>query len=119
MHRIDTKNYVTDEQGRRLFTDGDPHKPAEEVSTWIDADWCNGLQESICRFIESKGIQLTKGDYQSLTEAIDKSIEQALTKRLEIYRNTINGIRDHIRDSSKPLPGEIRSENDGEDTNAA
>ena len=78
MHRIDTKNYVTDEQGRRLFTDGDPHKPAEEVSTWIDADWLNAVQEEICRFIESQGVELKKGDYTGIEEAIGKMIEDKL-----------------------------------------
>lgn len=79
MHRIDTKNYVTDEQGRRLFTDGDPHKPAEEVSTRIDASWLNAVQEEICRFLESQKVELKEGDYSGVEQAVEKMIENKLT----------------------------------------
>ena len=93
MHRIDTKNYVTDEQGRRLFTDGDPHKPAEEVSTWIDANWLNAVQEELCGFIEEH-VELSHGNNTGLARAIEKVIEDKLAplkKQIDLIWEEIAG----------------------------
>lgn len=68
MHRIDTKGAAAGGQ----FQDGNPF--AEIASTVVDAAWLNAVQENVARFIESRGLTLTKGDHDQLTEAIEAAI---------------------------------------------
>lgn len=52
-----------------FFTDGDPSTATP--STIVPADWLNSFQEELCRFVESAGVDLVKGDYEQLRLAID------------------------------------------------
>ncbi|MCB9229797.1 MAG: phage tail protein [Deltaproteobacteria bacterium] len=78
MHRIDSKNVLTDEQGRNLFTGGNPHKPEKDEATWLSADWLNAVQEELCSFIESQGLELSKDNHNGLGLAVQKAVQNAL-----------------------------------------
>jgi phage-related tail fiber protein len=64
MHRIDTNGAT--ETG--LFQMGNP--AIGQQATLVDADWANGVQESLCQAIEAAGITLVKGDHLQLLAAI-------------------------------------------------
>ena len=77
VHRIDTATSVADVNGpgRRGFIKG--NSTTSTPSTRLSADWCNDLQENICRVVEAAGIELVKGDYGQLTAAIQALINNA------------------------------------------
>ena len=94
MHKIDTKNATSE----GLFTDGDPHKPEEEVATYLDASWLNAVQEEICSVITANKIELKKGDNTQLGAAISKAIDHKLDLYQPIQDNAteIKKIKDMI-----------------------
>lgn len=98
---------VHEERKIRMFTDGDSHSEPDKDATLINSEFLNGIQEELCRFIESQGIELAADNYTGLERALEKYISDAVSARLEIYRTTINSIRDHVLDPLKPLPGII------------
>lgn len=98
MHRIDTQNATSD----GLFTDGDPHKPEEEVATYLDSAWLNAVQEEICKVITENEIELKKGENHQLGQAISKAIES----KLEPYKIALNKLLSVVK-------REIEREGDG------
>ena len=56
----------------RMFTDGDAHSEPDKPATVINSKFLNGIQEELCRFIESQEIELNPEDFTCLTRAIDK-----------------------------------------------
>lgn len=74
-HRIDTATSGADVNGPGLrgFIKGS--STTSTPATRFSADWCNDLQENLCRAIEAAGIELVKGDYGQLTAAIIKMID--------------------------------------------
>ena len=98
MHRIDTQNATSD----GLFTDGDPHKPEEEVATYLDSAWLNAVQEEICKVITENEIELKKGENYQLGQAISKAIES----KLEPYKIALNKLLSVVK-------REIEREGDG------
>lgn len=73
MHRIDTQGSI---EGK--FTDGDATRPEVQEATVIDSSWLNGIQETICKVIESKGGKLQKGNYDLLLKAIQAIVENSI-----------------------------------------
>jgi hypothetical protein len=63
MHRIDTNGAVTG-----LFQEGNP--AIGQQATRLGAAWLNDMQENIAKVIEDAGIELVKGDYDQLRDAI-------------------------------------------------
>jgi hypothetical protein len=64
MHRTDAPGFAPG----NVFTEGDPQLgvPFSHVS----ADWLNDVQENLCQAIEGSGLNLSKGNYGQLLEAI-------------------------------------------------
>lgn len=69
MHRIDHPTAKADANGagKDGFTNGNA---GVEAGTIPDADWANGLQESVCQAIEGSGIVLVKGTHTQLLSAM-------------------------------------------------
>ena len=63
MHRVDTPGNLNG-----LFFDGNP--AAGQPATQLLAAWFNDVQENIARVIEDAGIELAKGEYTQLSDAI-------------------------------------------------
>lgn len=63
MHRIDTPGSVDG-----LFQDGNP--ATGQQATQLLAAWFNDVQENIAQLIEFAGIELEKGDYDQLKDAV-------------------------------------------------
>lgn len=82
MDRISAENYVTVD-GKRMFSDGNPHKAEAEEATVLNAEWLNSVQEEICGFIESQDIPLAKDNNSGLQKAIVAAIEAALRPERE------------------------------------
>jgi hypothetical protein len=72
MHRIDADAHVGN-----LFSEGNPG--IGQPGTEVDADWLNGVQESICQAIEAAGLTLVKGANTQLADAITAVVAAAVT----------------------------------------
>lgn len=82
-HRIDTSTADLNKHGpgKAGFVKGDPSSGVP--STRLSDDWCDDIQENICRAVEAAGIVLEKGNHTQLTDAIVKMIETRETKGLK------------------------------------
>jgi len=112
MERINTR----DEQGeptyevvdgKRLFRNGEPHGPEKLPATQLDALWFNSVQEELCNFIEKEGLILDEGNKEQLKEAVYSAAVKVFREKIEIYRTTLNALREHVLDRTNPVPGEI------------
>ena len=92
MDRINTKDEngnptFSEENGKRLFRNGDPHGPEEITATRLDASWFNAVQEEICGMIESQGIELG-GQHDGLLKAINKRLEP-IEEKIQVLHDAI------------------------------
>lgn len=84
MHRIDTPTRAIDlfGTGKDGFRDGDPL--AAILATRMNAKFFNMLQETICRFIEGGGIELSDADYDQLSAAFNARLAALNFARLDV-----------------------------------
>lgn len=81
MHRIDQP---TAQSG--LFTDGNESTGIE--ATIVDAAWLNGIQESLIKFMLSRGITPVKGNYDLFTAAITSAAQDTSSPDFTVANNT-------------------------------
>ena len=92
MDRINSDGII-EVDGKRLFTDGDPHAEEASEGTAINAQFLNGVQEEICSFIEAQGIDLDHTQRSQLTEAVNRKLEpykQAINKIIPIIKQKVD-----------------------------
>jgi len=106
MDRINSDGII-EVEGKRLFTDGDPHAEEASEGTAINAQFLNGVQEEICGFIESQGINLSHEQSNQLSLAVTNQF----FSQIEIYRSTINTIIRKLDKNDVELPPMIEKRN--------
>jgi hypothetical protein len=96
MHRIDKKNFSTDEN---LFTKGDVR---EGISpTVVSPEWLNDIQENICNTIQTSGIKLESGNYKQLSDSIEIIVSEKIKPLINDITNLerrLQGIEEHLND---------------------
>ena len=97
MHRTDGTNHLLN-----LFASANP-AAGRPTGTLVTAEWLNDYQENICRFIESRGIALSKNDYEQLTNALSDLVNSAINGVVAgapSNLNTLNEIAASIGDDN-------------------
>jgi hypothetical protein len=69
LHRVDADGH----QDNKFF-DGNSTGAEKRPATVLPAIWLNDVQESICRLIESRGAQPTKGDGDQLGKLVGEPL---------------------------------------------
>mgnify|MGYP000855899981 FL=1 len=64
MKRIDHPSAITNSEGKKVFTPGDPQ--LGRPPTALTADWANMLQEELAHLLELNGVQLDASDSRQL-----------------------------------------------------
>ena len=106
MDRIESDKTI-EINGKRMFSDGDPNAEEATEGTEINAQFLNGVQEEICGFIESQGINLSHKQSNQLSLAVTKQF----FNQIEIYRSTINTIIRKLDKNDVELPPMIQKRN--------
>jgi len=74
MHRIDNGTEILSEDGKQIFTDGDPNQADAQRASILDSSWLNAVQEELCTAIQWNGISLDKNRNDQLYSAIEKNV---------------------------------------------
>lgn len=82
--RVDGPGYVLDANGRRIFSDGDP-TASPPNGTAPMAKWFTGVQESLCRIPELRGMQLDPNDHELVYRAILDMVAEGNSRRRKLY----------------------------------
>ena len=107
MERINTVGSI-EQDGKRMFYDGDPHSEPAKPATVLNATWFNAVQEEICNAITSQGLSLNEGNFNQLKEALElSSYRVQICTHLKAMTDFVRGISSEVS-----LPDEVTLNSD-------
>ena len=101
MDRVNSPGHIVVD-GKRQFYDGDPHPQPDRPATVLQAEFLNSVQDEICGFIESEGIELNALKKDQLKKAIRKTLMAQVNPTITALRKVITVLGYH----APPTPPE-------------